>query len=826
MVFPFRHWRSLVAGGVLLAFAGLSAQAVVPTNIERVSVSPTEQEGDDASFGPLSFSADGRFVAFASEAGNFSAFDNGSGSEDIFVRDRRAGFTELVSRGETGANGQYQIGNATSANPEISEDGRFVAFQSAATNLVTGDDNARQDVFVRARQGQTLLVSRAAGVAGALGDQESRHAGISGDGQLVVFESDATNLVAGDANAASDIFLRDLATAGIFRISTDAAGVEADGPSGFPVISADGQFVAFMSAATNLDPNDTNGKIDIFVKELRTGRIELVSADDAGSAGDDDSVLPAISGDGRFVAFVSAATSLDPDDANGFTDVFVRDRLLDTTERVSISTDDEEGDADSGSYGGPGGGRPIRGRPAISDNGRFVLFVSEATTLVADDLNGMTDVFIRDREEATTERASVASDLSEGDAPAGSPAITPDGALIAFESDATNLASGDSNATTDVFVARISEGSGLGGAPIADAGEDQQVFELDPVLLDASNSFDPDDDPLTFQWRQIRGASVELDDPTSPTPAFDAPMVEAFDTLEFEVSVSDGRSSPQTDRVLIEVSAAIPGTVTGTVTDADGNVVPGATVRVFREDGQESTTTTDDTGFFLIQDARIGENIILVTAPDFEPFTETIDVTSDGLVNVDPVLEARAAILSGSVLLSNGAPLAGATVSLTDAQGDVITSEQGDALQAETDGSGSYRIRNISSASIAAVASIRVTHPSVTTWIESNVELVPEEDNTQDFRYGRLQVIVRGTTAGVRRRLNGTRVEILLGDTVAASNVVTRNVRRLNFPNVPATLVRVRAVNPNLTGVITQAEVRPGHRPTRVTATLRPRGNF
>ncbi len=227
-------------------------------------------------------------------------------------------------------------GDNYSSNPSISSDGRFVAFESAATNLVPGDTNGSLDVFVYDRQTDTIeRVSVDSSVPGVQGDNNSYTSSISSDGRFVAFESDATNLVPGDTNGRIDIFVYDRQTDVIERVSVDSSvpGVQGNDYSSNSSISSDGRFVAFYSAATNLVPGDTNGRIDIFVYDRQTDVIERVSVDSSvpGVQGNDSSAAPSISSNGRLVAFESDATNLVPGDTNGSSDVFVKETIASST---------------------------------------------------------------------------------------------------------------------------------------------------------------------------------------------------------------------------------------------------------------------------------------------------------------------------------------------------------------------------------------------------------------------------------------------------------------------------------------------------------------
>lgn len=335
-------------------------------------------------------------------------------------------------------------GNDDSMDNAVSDDGRYVAFSSLASNLVAGDTNSAADIFLRDRlAGTTVLVSAAVG--GAPANQASHNPDISADGRIIAFDSLASNLVENDTNGTWDVFVRDMNTGQTRRVSVSGAGVEGDGESTAPAVSASGRFVAFTSWATNLVVSDTNGVGDVFVYDLQTSSIERVSVSSAGAEGNGFSRGSAVSADGRYVAFVSSATNLVPGDTNAVSDVFVRDRWLGTTERVSVSSSGTEGNGASSS-------------PAISADGRYVAFSSEASNLVAGDTNGQSDVFVRDRQTGQTWRVSVSSTGAEANAGSYCYAISGDGDKILFASDANNLDINDTNAYRDIFVHQRSTG--------------------------------------------------------------------------------------------------------------------------------------------------------------------------------------------------------------------------------------------------------------------------------------------------------------------------------------------------------------------------------
>lgn len=301
-----------------------------------VSVNVRGRQSRESNLG-AAISADARLVAFWS-------FPRGVPGErdrfaDVFVRDRGRRTTRKVSVSRTGRGA-----NSSSRRPAISASGRYVAFSSFASNLVRRDRNRRADIFVRDRaRGTTRLVSVSSSERQA--DGSSFWAAISAGGRYVAFASKASNLVPGDTNGIRDVFVRDRRRGVTSRVNVSSAGEQANHGSSQIEISRDGRFVAFMSRASNLVPGDTNvnraGKpaVDIFVRDTRTAATQRVSVSAAGQQGNRSSRGTAMSADGRYVAFASAATNLMPGrDANGhLRDLFVRDLRAGTIRRLGIS---------------------------------------------------------------------------------------------------------------------------------------------------------------------------------------------------------------------------------------------------------------------------------------------------------------------------------------------------------------------------------------------------------------------------------------------------------------------------------------------------------
>ena len=425
-----------------------------------------------------SISADGRYVAFSWGATNLVPNDTND-SHDVFVRDLEKGVTELISVAPDGS-----PGNNYSILTSMSSDGRFVAFYSAASNLVPDDTNNAVDIFVRDRQtGITELVSVA--TDGTLANHDSLWPSISDDGRYVAFSSWASNLVPNNNSFEPynyyqlQKFVRDRQTGVTELVSVATDGTPANNTTGGyswgTSISADGRYVAFMTAAGNLVPNDNDNDFDIFVRDLQQGTTELVSvisddfSDDYWIPG-----TPSISADGRYIAFSAYDSRLlapfpsysDYDDESAYDDAidayyvsydnidrktFIRDRQTGVTELVSVASDGTPGNKNSDSFG--------LGAPSISADGRYVAFGSEASNLVSGDTNNSSDIFVRDRQTGITELVSVTADgypantiSFDPSISSFNPSISSDGRYVVFFSAANNLVPNDTNDSLDVFV--------------------------------------------------------------------------------------------------------------------------------------------------------------------------------------------------------------------------------------------------------------------------------------------------------------------------------------------------------------------------------------
>lgn len=488
--------RASIAVSKGRVFVRSSEAGMAKQTTERVSIADDESEADGPSKSQ-SISDDGRYVAFESDATNLlSPLLDTNDRSDVFLRDRLLGTTRRVSIAADGseANGSL-FGGPEDLDSDLAGDASAAAWKTRQTNLlgVEGDNNGVNDVFVRdLTEPTTTRVSEAND--GTEADFGSSVVGISADGRFVAFGSLASTLLGpeGDTNGSQDVFVADRCVSGGIPLecipSLERIDVRPDGSqsSGGSVVgneislSADGRYVVWTQQAEDLlgVENDTNGAFaDVFVRDRWTGTTEvggLTVLDQQPPTGT-QSAAQAISGDGRFVAFDTAdGTVLGPGgDTNGASDVFVRDRLLRITQRVSVAT----------------GGRQLAGgnsfQGALSRDGRYVAFVSTASDVLGPgvDTNGTIDAFVHDRVTGTTDRVSVAADGSEavGGGTFGQPRISADGRYVAFATSAANLLGpgGDGNGAADIFVR---------GPDRSDPnGIDELLFpngELDDVVLE------------------------------------------------------------------------------------------------------------------------------------------------------------------------------------------------------------------------------------------------------------------------------------------------------------------------------------------------------
>ncbi|MCB2187319.1 MAG: hypothetical protein KQJ78_12930 [Deltaproteobacteria bacterium] len=411
---------------------GLAAPAPAPAwQTYLVSVSTTGGLADAQSESSR-ISADGRYVLFRSLATNLVDNDT-NGMPDLFLRDLLTGQTTRVSLGNDAA----QADNTTWSG-DLSADGRYVVFDSAATNLVEGDTNGRTDIFVRDLQtGVTTRINLAPNGDQADGSSFDPH--LSGDGRYVVYESFATNLVEGETNGQNDVFVYDTVSRTTTRVSVKSDGTEGNNVSEDGQISADGRWVVFESGANNLVEGDNNAVKDVFLHDCQTGETVRLSLNTAGEEANNGSSTPWISDDGRYAVFYSVANNLVAGDTNLVGEIFQRDVVAGTTTRLSLGSGGVEGDQESN-------------EPSQNAAGSRVTFHSTATNLVASDLNGVGDVFLRDLASGVNQIISLDSQgrAANGNSYDGKLARQAD--YVTFTSGADNLVNLDTNAAADVFV--------------------------------------------------------------------------------------------------------------------------------------------------------------------------------------------------------------------------------------------------------------------------------------------------------------------------------------------------------------------------------------
>ena len=436
----------------ILAAIDPSVAAAAPTfispgdgGIVRVSTDADGNQANGPSFNPA-LSRNGRFVAFESAATDLVP-DEGKVSLGIFVKDLRTGQVQFASAGIVPGEGA----GPASYFPSLSANGRFVAFDSQPVPGVGSPEHNFYVYVEDLRTGQLTLAS--ADADGTPGNHTSEGApSLSASGRFVAFSSSATNLVPGGSRT-NEVFVKDLRTGQVQLASTDAAGNEGNGVSLSPSISANGRFVAFDSGASNLAPGADGG---VFVKDLRSGQVTLASADAAGQPSQGYNFSPSISGDGRFVAFASYASDLVPGDAdsnpvtlhNNRTDgVFLKDLRSGQVTLLSAAADGTPGDDNSSV-------------PAISPNGRFVAFESRASNLVPGQAPGDAGVFLKDLWTGELRELAVLPPFTVDQSPHGtftytegvtSPAVTNKG-VVAFSS-SVDLVPSDPSKETGIYLA-------------------------------------------------------------------------------------------------------------------------------------------------------------------------------------------------------------------------------------------------------------------------------------------------------------------------------------------------------------------------------------
>ena len=479
-----------------------------PVSMEGISTGSQAAPvvGNGASNQPA-VSSDGRFVAFSSSASNLVANDTNNHA-DIFVYDRTQKVVERVSVDSNGAEG-----NNDSSHPSISSDGRYVAFQSQASNLVPSDTNGQansaqgQDIFVYDRQAHTMeRVSLTDG--GGEADQASENPSISGDGNFVAFDSPASNLVSGFVHGPVNVYITNRGLHTIQGVTVPISDPAAIRSTLNPVFARDGSALVFELAVTRLafTPPAYSYR-DIYVFDLASRTLTRVSGTSAGlAANGSQSSSPSISDDGQKIAFQSNLKNLNFYDLNNALDVFVFDRSTGKTRLVSVDqTGQNLGSQDATS-------------PAISGDGQHVAFQTHSDNLVTPPTDGGQHIFMKDLSSDAVHVLSLNASNTLADQPSELPALSADGLVVAFESLAANLNPGDNNAATDIFVstrpAAAPDSLALLSSLIFSAGSLNQPFSpgVSSYTLNVANAVDF----LTLRATPAsRGAALDLYTPAS-----------------------------------------------------------------------------------------------------------------------------------------------------------------------------------------------------------------------------------------------------------------------------------------------------------------------
>lgn len=384
-------------------------------------------------------SPDGRYVVFGSWATDLTTeADLDEYTYDLFIHDRITRTTRRITNGTSAVDGAGMRVGGDSQNPSFSGDGRYVVFQSRAPNIVNDGNQTTEAYIYEIATGATSLLS----YTWTGQPCEGASPVVSADARFVVFWSTASNVVPNDTNSVWDLFLRDRVSGATTRVNVSSSGEQANERSFDPRITDDGRFIAFSSHASNLVAGDTNGSQDVFIHERLTGTTELISVTPTGAPGNAGAWGPAVSADGRYVAFMSSATDLVSGDTNGMIDLFVRDRQTGTTRRLAAHKNIATHPASNANP------------PTISNDGRYISFLS-AEPLVAMDTNGTWDAYVIDRETLALTLVSVGRSGETANAWTWTAVMSPDGTTVVFSSAASNLIPIDNNSTIDVFIRKI-----------------------------------------------------------------------------------------------------------------------------------------------------------------------------------------------------------------------------------------------------------------------------------------------------------------------------------------------------------------------------------
>jgi hypothetical protein len=575
---PLRGGANLIEVTVTAA-DGITTRAYSLTIVQVINdLLWASKPGNNGSGNP-SISADGRYVAFSSRSDTLVPEDTNN-SEDVFVYDRISDAVERVSVNNAGVEGTYNGsgGKAHSRNPSISEDGRYVAFQSRADNLVPDDTNGQndesrgEDIFVFDRTTRTIERVSVRDDGSQAQQPRAESPAISGNGRFVAFASGDNNLVTGfDPHSNVNLYLYDRTSRSLVGITVPFGDFRANRDSLNPSISRDGSLVAFEFAVDRSDfPQFQYRDIYVYLRNNQT--LERITGDYEGLASDgNQSKAPSLSADGRYVAFQSNLDDIDFDDGNGRTDVFVYDRVTGVTERIS-----QDGPGLVSEYG-------ESVNPSLSGDGRSVAFESSLSGLMPSDTNDQADIFLRNLETDEITRLSVNAASEEGNSGSYSPSVSFDGRGVAFRSDASNL--GDNgNQVSDVFIAvtEAPASSALARLASLDWNLDTQGTGFSPdrtsytasVANDLSMAFlrpVPADPAATIAVRINSGAFS----PVGPDTIASLPLGVGLNAIQVRVTAGDGATTT-TYSIQVTRAASSNSKLAGLVLTGDPAATPGS----------------------------------------------------------------------------------------------------------------------------------------------------------------------------------------------------------------------------------------------------------